>query len=259
MSKFIKFSGSIVLCVFFSTQALTLETEAVTDEHNQGVSISREQSTQILWMNEQKRLEADIGMEVMNRLAVANDRIVNVFGDDGAFVAQTDDNTGQVFIKSTPENLQKPLSMTIITENGATQDLTLNLRQTKAATIILKSPYKNKHALEEGVLPGNLPPITSLQEQEIQVLRKAVLGELPKAGGKYVAPKRKSHFLKIKHQMRLQAGNLWVDVFELKNITQEPQVLLEKTFYQTGDRAIALSAQTLAPKEQALLYALVEY
>ena len=59
--------------------------------------------------------------------------------------------------------------------------------------------------------------------------------------------------------MRLQAGNLWVDVFELKNITQEPQVLLEKTFYQTGDRAIALSAQTLVPKEQALLYALVEY
>lgn len=258
MSKLTKFSLT-AFCILFSTQALTLDIDAESSEPNQGVVVAREQSTQILWMNEQKRLEADIGMEVMNRLAVANDRIVNVFGDDGAFVAQTDDNTGQVFIKSTPENLQKPLSLTIITENGSTQDLTLNPRQTKAATIILKSPYKNKATAEDALLPDNLSTQASLQEQEIQVLRKAVLGELPKAGSKYAPPKRKAPFLKIKHQMRLQAGNLWVDVFELKNISREPQVLLEKTFYQTGDRAIALSGQTLAPKAQALLYALVEY
>ena len=220
MSKLTKLSLT-AFCVLFSTQVLTLETEA-REEPNQEIAVVREQSTQILWMNEQKRLDADIGMEVMNRLTVANDRIVNVFGDDGAFVAQTDDNTGQVFIKSTPENLQKPLSLTIITENGSTQDLTLNPRQTKAATIILKSPYKNKATAEDALLPGNLSTQASLQEQEIQVLRKAVLGELPRAGGKYVAPKRKSHFLKIKHQMRLQAGNLWVDVFELKNISREP-------------------------------------
>ena len=255
MSKFIALYLT-TFCLLFSTCSQALETDLVRDESEQESGVVHEQSTQILWMNEQKRLEANIGMEVMNRLAVANDRIVNVFGDEGAFVAQTDDNTGQVFIKSTPENLQKPLSITIITENGATQDLTLNPRRSKATTIILKSTYKNKAAAE--ILPTNVATQT-MQEQEIQILRKAVLGELPRASGKYVMPKRNASFLKIKHQMRLQAANLWVDVFELKNTTQEPQVLLEKTFYQNGDKAIALSAQTLAPKEQALLYVLLEY
>src|SRR3990167_6369859 len=101
-----------------------------------------DQVSQILIMVENKRLEASICPDSMNRLAVANDRIVQVFGDEGAFESQSEENTGQVFIKPTAENSIKSLSLTLITEQGKTQDLSLKPTAKSAATLILKTSDK---------------------------------------------------------------------------------------------------------------------
>ena len=61
-------------------------------------------SSQILKVSEHKRLEASICPDSMNRLAVSNDRITQVFGDEGTFESQNDEGTGQVFLKPTAEN-----------------------------------------------------------------------------------------------------------------------------------------------------------
>jgi type-F conjugative transfer system secretin TraK len=220
-----------------------------------------EKTSQVLWANENQRLEAEIALEVMSRLAVANDRIVNIFGDEGAFVAQTDEHTGQVFIKPTPENHDKPLSLTIITENGLTQDLSLSPSQDRAATIILKSPYaKGRQAAEEALVPGfNKSAQNPVQEETLQWMRKAVLGELPIFKGKYRTKVRDLPGVRIKHETRYSAGPLWIDIFKIKNIESVPQELLEKHFYQKGDRAISLSQKIVAPKASAFLYVLVEH
>lgn len=217
-------------------------------------------TTQVLWMSEQHRLEAHIATDVMNRLAVANDRIINVFGDDGAFVAQTDEHTGQVFIKPTSDNQQKPLSITIITENGLTQDLTLHPDQPSASSVILKSAYqKSQHASEPRLAPGfSKTSEHSIQEQTIHWLRKAVLGELPEFQGKYSTQKRTHGTLHAKHERRYSAGALWIDVFRLKNTAHQSESLLEKHFFKSGDLAISIQKRTLAPHETTLLYVLVE-
>ena len=75
----------------------------------------------------------------MNRIAVANDRITQIFGDEGTFESQNDENTGQVFLKPTAENGPKSLSITLITEQGITQDLTLKPTAKSATTLILKN------------------------------------------------------------------------------------------------------------------------
>lgn len=96
-------------------------------------------ASQTLVMNPDKRLKAVISCDSMNRLAVANDRITQIFGDNDAYEVQTEESTGQLFLKPTAENGKKPLSVTLITENGVTQDMTLQPEEREATTVILKN------------------------------------------------------------------------------------------------------------------------
>ncbi|MEI8295779.1 MAG: type-F conjugative transfer system secretin TraK, partial [Alphaproteobacteria bacterium] len=94
-------------------------------------------ASQNIPMDAGKRVKAVIAKDSMNRFAVANDRIVQVFGDEQSYMAETESTIGQIFLKPTLENGDKPLSLTVITENGIVQDMTLVPTERDAATIIL--------------------------------------------------------------------------------------------------------------------------
>lgn len=215
-------------------------------------------ATQVLTLTENKRLEANIASDVMNRLTVTQDRIINVFGDEGTFVTQTDEHTGQIFIKPTTENANNPLSITLITENGLTQDLTLNPIEGKAATIILKSSEINRQSKspQEALLPGFSRGAEIEQELWIATLRQAVLGELPELEGKYPVKEPHVSGFEIKHQKTYQTGALVVKVFKLKNTSGFPQEIAEKDFYQLGDIAISLQKKSLEMGEKTEIYVL---
>lgn len=85
-------------------------------------------------------MKALISSDSMNRLAVATDRIIQIFGDSETYQVQTEESTGQIFLKPSAENGTKPLSVTLITENGLTQDMVLEPALRDAAAVILKSP-----------------------------------------------------------------------------------------------------------------------
>ena len=211
-------------------------------------------NTQVLTLSENKRLEATIGLEAMNRVSVANDRIVNIFGDEGTFVTQTDEQSGQIFIKVTPENGDKPVALTLITENGITQDLSLIPTQTEASTVILKaSKPLATQLLTENLLPG-FSRTQSPAEPWIQALKQAVLGTLSESQDKGHLPQRKREGFKLQHQKSYEAGPLTVQVWTLKNTTTLIQACLEQDFYQPGDKALSLEKRLLAPGEQILLY-----
>ncbi len=103
------------------------------------LSVKTYAASQTLVMNPDKRLKAVISCDSMNRLAVANDRITQIFGDNDAYEVQTEESTGQLFLKPTAENGKKALSVTLITENGATQDMVLQPQEREATTVILKN------------------------------------------------------------------------------------------------------------------------
>jgi hypothetical protein len=73
-------------------------------------------ASQTIATNPDKRLKAIISADSMNRLAVANDRITQIFGDQEAYEVQTEESTGQLFLKPTLENGKKPLAITLITD-----------------------------------------------------------------------------------------------------------------------------------------------
>jgi type-F conjugative transfer system secretin TraK len=215
-------------------------------------------TNQTLLMNESERLEANISQNVMNRIAVTNDRIVNVFGDEGLFATQADEETGQVFIKPTADNGLKPLSITLTTENGLTQDLQLNPVEGNASTIILKSLTKiTQRSPQELLLPGfSENNVESQTNQWIAIMKQAVLGLLPENSGHITKSEKHLEGLQLNSRKTYQSGSFLVQVCLIKNVNDFSQELLEKTFYKPGDLAISLEKRVLAPKESGLLYIL---
>jgi type-F conjugative transfer system secretin TraK len=223
-----------------------------------------DQVSQVLFMVENKRLEASICPDSMNRITVANDRIVQVFGDEGAFESQSEENTGQVFIKPTAENSIKPLSLTLITEQGKTQDLSLKPTAKSAATLILKTSDKAQKTsatdgsgAAEGLKPygpslgteKNMP----VQEQMLTLLKQAVSGQLPlKESGPSSRPSPEGYSLAP--YQSFQGGGYEVQAYHLENTTPTPIDVQEKTFYRPGDLAISIQARVLASHGKTLLY-----
>ncbi len=203
-------------------------------------------------LSEHRRLEVVVSSDLMNRLTVVNDRIANVFGDEGTFVTQADENTGQIFVKPTVENGVKPLSITIITENGVTQDLLLKPESPEASTIILKgsiSKQETHPSLQRLATGANL----SEQEQIVQVMKQGVNGGLPESFENPPARKSTKEY-KINYVNSYKAEPFNITVWRVQNLSKDKLQLTEKMFYKPTDLALSLTKTELDPKEQVLLY-----
>ena len=202
-----------------------------------------------LMLNEEHRLSAPIASHSLNRLVVVGDRIQHLFGEDEAFSLQSDEQSGQVFIKPSLGNGNKPLVLTLITENGLTQDLDLIPGASESSTIILKP---KSHQASEGSAPE---AAQSPMQQGIETLRQAVLGRLP-LQDTHKASARSHKSFELKHQKTYSAKDLKVEVWGLKNKTKVLQEGFEEDFYQKGDLALSLEKKILAPGEHTTLYIL---
>lgn len=229
-------------------------------------------TSQNLAMNSDKRIKAHISNDSMNRIAVVNDRITQVFGDSEAFESQTEESTGQIFIKPTIENANKALAITLITESGATQDMTLEPSTRDAATIILKN-ISSPSLPSQGV--GNFPGPTGLmptaygmgqggghtsgysspsfQEQVIQAMKLLRDGQVPiievedfsRTGPKGVELGLITAYM---------VGSFKGYKIEMKNTSGASLELLEKDFYQTGDVAMFFDKRFVNTGESTIFY-----
>jgi hypothetical protein len=215
-------------------------------------------ASQVLTLAENKRVEAAICPDSMNRIAIANDRITHIFGDEGTFESQNDENTGQVFLKPTVENGAKSLSLTLITEQGITQDLTLKPTAKSATTLIFKNFASalrvdqkseargmTQNPLNVESLPGFSPEKNfNLQDHLLVLLKQAVAGQLPLQDAGFLddgyVPRASSEGFELSHHQTYASGSYLVFVFHVKNTTKTAIVTHEKSFYQAGDLAISL-------------------
>lgn len=100
--------------------------------------ISPLQGAQIRTMDEFKALEMSISEKDLTRITVKDDRIQNVFGVAGEYVLETDEDQGQIFIRPQQSRSLRPISLTLTTEGGRTQDLRLIPKEQAAEALILK-------------------------------------------------------------------------------------------------------------------------
>jgi hypothetical protein len=241
-------------------------------------------ASQTIALNPDKRLKAIISSDSMNRLAVANDRITQVFGDHDAYEVQSEESTGQVFLKPTVENGKKPLSITIITESGLTQDMTLEPVERDAATVILKNTNTGHDAMPRTTPTGHSAHLygqgfvahhpsqefrqtggigfeqtpgfgagLGFQDQVIAAMKVLVSGSAPTIGIESFDRKGPKG-IEIGLIEVVNLGNFKGYKLDVKNAGDVPMDILEKDFCQSGDLAFSFEKRVLGPKASTVLY-----
>ena len=146
-----------------------------------------------------RTIEIPIAKEGLTRIAIQDDRILNVFGVTGEYVLEADEDQGQIFIQPVDLGASKPLSLTITTERGHTQDLRLLPKDQVPEALILEVkedgldrkhfPYENSKFLKRQPLffpPSQLPlPTTSSSRPPIS---KSEIEDLIQACGQEKIP-----------------------------------------------------------------------
>lgn len=210
--------------------------------------------SQVLSMDGNSRLEANIARDYLNRIAASNDRITQIFGDEATYTVQADENKGQIFIKPSEANGLKPISLTIITESGQVQDLTLKPGDKGASTIVLKgqksesiSPQKDSKT-SAGFLELTMP----IQEKMIRAMKMLVGGEFPER--EESCDRKEVDGLKISHKKSYQIGSYKGHQYEITNSTETLFDLDERALYQPGDMSLSLERRVLGSGGSATLW-----
>lgn len=84
---------------------------------------------------------ASISDKGVNRIAIENDRIAQVIGNEDEYIIESDSNLGQVFL-STELKATKEISVRFLTEREKIIDVKFTVKQIEPQTIVLK--YKNE-------------------------------------------------------------------------------------------------------------------
>lgn len=215
----------------------------------------------LLTVDPEKRLKAKISKDSMNRFAVQGDRIINVFGDNEAYDIQTEETSGQIFIKPNVENGEKPLSITVMTENNVVQDLSLEPVQKDASTIILKNSVKKQESVQNGFLPQALglereQNTTCFKTHVLKAMKFLVLNQGEELAVQDIEEKRfSSKELVIKCVKVLSVNGFRGIIYEVKNRSDEEIDLKEESFYISGDLALAFKVDKLLKNQKTYLYA----
>ncbi len=223
-----------------------------------------------------KAIEVSISKEGLTRIAVQEDRILNVFGVTGEYVLEADEDQGQIFIQPAL-GVIKPLSLTITTEGGHTQDLRLVPKNQPPEALILAQKEDNlshKH-LAQGNL-SNLPtssPHVPISRAEIEDLLQACKKEKIPLGYKLIS---------IDWQKSVPSSSQWESfknlpfspllirelkgerlrglTYEVQNTTESPLTLSESAFVKSLDLkrssiiAILIPKKSLIPGERTSIY-----
>ncbi len=197
------------------------------------------------WVESDSRINAAIALNQLNRIQVFEDRITQVFGDDNTFSVETDTDNGQIFIKPKDE---KPIFLTIITENGASIDLALNPIEAEAQTLVLKTTAPLQHSSEDKTEPF-INPIVHLM---------AAMHQGSAIDGFTRLKASKQEFLEsltLELRSIYQGKGLQGEIWEVKNTTNRTQDLTETQFFTEPEvAALALKALVLEPNASTKLF-----
>ena len=122
-------------------------------------------------LNEHIVIEAPISQKALTRIAVKNDRIRDVFGVSGEYVLEADEGQGQVFIR--PTTGTQPISLTLTTEKGHTQDLRLLPKDQPPQALLLEERSEEQSVTNRGSMKGKIVPDPPLIREDVEDLLKA--------------------------------------------------------------------------------------
>lgn len=202
---------------------------------------------QIKDLHKDNRLVADISQDSINRISVDDDRIAQVFGLNEDLVIETDNNTGQIFLR-TKQN--KPLDLSIITEKQVTLDLRLLPKDIPSETIIIKTNKLTEPSKINAKTTSYVDQITTLML--LMANDKSIVGFSTNKVNKEILLWDKIELLQTSEYV----GNKLIgEVYTLTNKTKDRIFLTETQFgWQKQVTSVAIKKHALAPKEATQVY-----
>ncbi len=217
------------------------------------LGISPLMAAQSLVMNEHERLDVRVSSKELNRIQVKGDRIASVFGAQGFYSLESDDVKGQIFLK-VHEGVPSRFDISVVTESGRTQDLSLKVIKGEGQTLLLmpsSSPSTETWPSSSGVLPESL------------ALLKAMAASHQDAGYKR---EHLSKLVPLWRDMDVTLREIWQGeelegrVYQITNRSSHPQRLHEKQFRVLPRlKAIALEKHLLIPGASLTVYVVVSH
>ncbi len=230
-----------------------------------------------------KRISIPISSDSMNRIAFANDRISQVFGDEEAYTFQSDETRGQIFLKPSEANGDKPISITLTTEQNIVQDIELLPQKITTRTIIIKGESKNERqelfekrvsgfgALPSGYLGTQTFPYQSINGQTpfhsqqslnqdhtsqlVTVLKfVASQDEIASTSNDDMPPELKVSDLKVEGVRVINTHGFKVSVYVLTNTKDQSYEIIENIFGGQDVRAVAVEKRQLQSGESTRLF-----
>ena len=223
------------------------------------------------------RLRVPIARDSMNRIAFANDRISQVFGDEEAYTLQSDETRGQIFLKPTEANGEKPISITLTTEQNVVQDMELLPQKIPTRTIILKGDGKKDGKTEstmtagihghgfgfmgQGALPPGdvsshvFQPPTDRISQLIRLIKGAASRPLGEPDEHKPVPLNVTGLV-VEGVRTLSEQGSALSIYTLKNTTETDVEVTENSFIGSTVLAVAIEKRVLKPQEITRLFVL---
>jgi type-F conjugative transfer system secretin TraK len=126
-------------------------------------------------IDDTQKLKVTLSAKDTNRITIDNSRIAQVFGVEELMAIQFDEENGQCFVKA-KTNPGHPITLTLITEEGETQDLEITFADVPSELVRLHSLKKNLKPLSE--VHGD--DDESGHAEAIELMKQLVRQQIPK-------------------------------------------------------------------------------
>ena len=205
-------------------------------------------------MNDQI-IHTKISYQNLNRIKVKGDKIDSIAGIETAFHFEKNDKTGEIFIRPTEDNGYSPISLSLTTTSGKTQDLVLEVADGEANTIELVAEKEEYQQID---LPS-LDEETSgndYEESICAVMKKFINlpNNFPEIEVK-VMDRKHAHLTASLEKAYMIDGYIALK-YKITTKLKQTSRLDERMFSRKGDICLSLSRLEIHPGVSVSLYVL---
>jgi conjugal transfer pilus assembly protein TraK len=161
-----------------------------------------------------------------------------------------DDSTGILTFMPSALYQTRTFTINLLTEKGFFYNVRVEPKPIPSQTIVFKS-YKNP------VIRAHAPSTSGYEKTMVGLLRALVNGHLPEGFTQTIPSKSsvyKAQRTQLKRLLVVKGNHLTGEIFELKNLTNQPMDVQESWFNWSGTKGIALAKTRLSAFESTRLY-----
>lgn len=201
-------------------------------------------------IDDTQKLKVTLSAKDTNRITIDNSRIAQVFGVEELMAIQFDEENGQCFVKA-KTNPGYPVTLTLITEEGETQDVEVTFAEVPSEVVRLHSLKKDLKPLSEVVGDDD----GSDHAEAIELMKHLVRQQVPKGFSVMDLTDPKDRALRNGCTLQLLkrlTGRGWeILLGSVKNPTESMIRIKESTLASEQDIAVYVSQGELHPGQAA--------